>query len=128
MGCPAKCAFCASGKEGLKRNLSAGEVVEQVLHIDRLLREKGERVSHVVFMGMGEPMENYDALVRSIELFNSPDAFNISQRRITVSTVGVVEGIQKLAHEPFKVNLALSLHAPNQHIRKKIIPYARKYC
>ena len=128
VGCPARCAFCASGKEGLKRNLSPAEVVEQVLHIDRFLREKGERVSHIVFMGMGEPMENYDTLVKAISIFNSPEAFNISQRRITVSTVGVVEGIQKLKLEPFKVNLVLSLHAPNQHLRKKIIPYARRYC
>jgi 23S rRNA (adenine2503-C2)-methyltransferase len=127
VGCPARCAFCASGKEGLKRNLSVAEVVEQVLHIDRFLREKGERVSHIVFMGMGEPMENYDTLVKAIQIFNSPDAFHISQRRITVSTVGVVEGIKKLALEPFKVNLVLSLHAPNQNIRKKIIPYARRY-
>ncbi|HSX14272.1 MAG TPA: 23S rRNA (adenine(2503)-C(2))-methyltransferase RlmN [Chlamydiales bacterium] len=127
VGCPARCAFCASGKEGLKRNLSVAEVVEQALHIDRFLREKGERVSHIVFMGMGEPMENYDTLVSVIQILNSPDALNISQRRITVSTVGVVEGIQKLATEQFKVNLVLSLHAPNHHIRKKIIPYARKY-
>ena len=78
-------------------------------------------------MGMGEPMENYEAVVKSIALFNAPEAFNISQRRITVSTVGVVEGIHRLAQEELKVNLVLSLHAPNQHIRKKIIPYARKY-
>ena len=127
VGCPAKCAFCASGKEGLKRNLSPAEVVEQVLHIDRFLKEKGERVSHIVFMGMGEPMENYDALVKAIEIFIAPFAFHISQRRITISTVGLVEGIQKLKQEPFRVNLVLSLHAPNQHIRKKIIPYARRY-
>lgn len=127
VGCPARCAFCASGKEGLKRNLSVAEVVEQALHIDRYLREKGERVSHIVFMGMGEPMENYDTLVSVIGLLNSPDGLNISQRRITVSTVGVVEGIKKLSLEQFKVNLVLSLHAPNHHIRKKIIPYARKY-
>ena len=127
VGCPARCAFCASGRQGLKRNLSAGEIVEQVLHIDRFLKEKGERVSHLVFMGMGEPMENYEAVVKSIALFNAPEAFNISQRRITVSTVGVVEGIHRLAQEELKVNLVLSLHAPNQHIRKKIIPYARKY-
>lgn len=127
VGCPARCAFCASGKEGLKRNLSVAEVVEQALHIDRFLKERGERVSHIVFMGMGEPMENYDTLVRAIEVLNSPDGLNISQRRITVSTVGVVEGIRKLAEEQFKVNLVLSLHAPNHHIRKKIIPYARKY-
>lgn len=127
VGCPARCAFCASGKEGLKRNLTPAEIVEQVLHIDRFLKEKGERVSHIVFMGMGEPMENYDAVVKSISIFNAPYAFNISQRRITVSTVGVVEGIKKLAKEELKVNLVLSLHAPNQHLRKKIIPYARKY-
>lgn len=127
VGCPARCAFCASGKEGLLRNLSVAEIVEQVLHIDRYLKEKGERVCHLVFMGMGEPMENYDAVVKSIQIFNAPYAFNISQRRITVSTVGVVEGIRKLGDEELKVNLVLSLHAPNQHIRKKIIPYARRY-
>jgi len=127
VGCPARCAFCASGKEGLLRNLTVAEIVEQVLHIDRFLKEKGERVCHLVFMGMGEPMENYDAVVKSIQIFNAPEAFHISQRRITVSTVGVVEGIRKLADEELKVNLVLSLHAPNQHIRKKIIPYARRY-
>jgi 23S rRNA (adenine2503-C2)-methyltransferase len=127
VGCPARCAFCASGKEGLVRNLSVAEIVEQVLHIDRLLKPIGERVCHIVFMGMGEPLENYDAVVKSIGIFNHPAAFHISQRRITVSTVGVVEGIKKLALEPLTVNLVLSLHAPNQNIRKKIIPYARKY-
>lgn len=127
VGCPARCAFCASGKEGLMRNLSVAEVIEQVLHIDRFLKEKGERVSHIVFMGMGEPMENYETLVRAIAILISPEAFNISQRRITVSTVGVAEGIKKLSSEPFKVNLVLSLHAPNQNLRKKIIPYARRY-
>ncbi|MBU6446410.1 MAG: 23S rRNA (adenine(2503)-C(2))-methyltransferase RlmN, partial [Verrucomicrobia bacterium] len=121
VGCPARCAFCASGKEGLLRNLSAAEIVEQVLHINRQLKAKGERVSHLVFMGMGEPMENYDAVVKAIQIFHAEEGFGISQRRITVSTVGVVEGIHKLAKEELKVNLVLSLHAPNQHIRKKII-------
>lgn len=127
VGCPARCAFCASGKEGLLRNLTPGEIVEQVLHINRFLKQKGQRVSHLVFMGMGEPMENYDAVIKAIQIFNHPEAFQISQRRITVSTVGVVEGIDRLAKEPLMVNLVLSLHAPNQHIRKKIIPYARRY-
>lgn len=127
VGCPARCAFCASGREGLLRNLSAAEIVEQVLHIDRFLEPQGERVSHIVFMGMGEPMENYEAVVQAIQIFHQPEGLNISQRRITVSTVGVVEGIHRLAKEELKVNLVLSLHAPNQHIRKKIIPYARKY-
>ncbi len=127
VGCPARCAFCASGKEGLVRLLSPAEIVEQVVHIENYLKGKGERVSHIVFMGMGEPMENYEAVVKAISIFHHPEGLNISQRRITVSTVGVVEGIHRLAKEVVKVNLVLSLHAPNQHIRKKIIPYARKY-
>lgn len=127
VGCPARCAFCASGREGLKRSLKPAEIVEQVLHIDRFLKEKGERVCHLVYMGMGEPLENYDAVVKSIRIIHAEEAFHISQRRITISTVGIVEGIQRLAQEDLKVNLVLSLHAPNQHLRKKIIPYARKY-
>ncbi len=127
VGCPARCAFCASGKEGLLRNLTPAEIVEQVLHIDRQLKKIGERVCHIVFMGMGEPMENYDAVLKAVSLFNDPAAFQISQRRITISTVGVVEGIKRLSKEDLHVNLVLSLHAPNQHLRKKIIPYARKY-
>ncbi len=127
VGCPARCAFCASGREGLLRNLSESEIFEQVYQIDRYLHGKGERVSHVVFMGMGEPFENYDNVLRCIHLLNDPMRLNISQRRITVSTVGVVEGIKRFMRENLSVNLVLSLHAPNQHIRKKIIPYARKY-
>jgi len=127
VGCPARCAFCASGREGLMRNLSPAEIVEQVLHINQFLKKNGERVSHLVFMGMGEPLENYEAVVKAIDIFHHPEGLNISQRRITVSTVGVVEGIHRLAKEELKVNLVLSLHAPNQNIRKKIIPYARKY-
>lgn len=127
VGCPARCAFCASGKQGLLRNLSASEIVQQVYLIDQWLKSKGERVSHIVYMGMGEPFENYDAVVKSILLLNDPERLHISQRRITVSTVGVVEGIQRFTQEDLNVNLVLSLHAPNQNIRKKIIPYARKY-
>lgn len=127
VGCPARCAFCASGKEGLLRNLSAAEIIEQVLWIQQALQKRGERVCHIVFMGMGEPMENYDAVVRAISLLNDPRAFHISVRRITVSTVGVVEGIRRFAEEERSVNLVLSLHAPNEAIRKKIIPYARRY-
>lgn len=127
VGCPARCAFCASGKEGLIRSLSAHEIFEQVLHIERYLSELGEKVSHVVFMGMGEPLENYDAVVKAIGMLCDPKRLHLSERRITVSTVGVVEGIERLAMEKLKVNLVLSLHAPSQHVRKKIIPYARKY-
>ncbi len=127
VGCPAKCAFCASGKGGFMRNLRPGEIVEQVSEINRWLMAKGERVCHVVYMGMGEPFKNYDAVIASVRLLCAPEALNISQRRITISTVGVIEGIKRLTHEDLKVNLVLSLHAPTQHIRQKIIPYARKY-
>jgi 23S rRNA (adenine2503-C2)-methyltransferase len=127
VGCPARCAFCASGKEGLKRHLTAEEIFEQVYTIDQYLHEKGERVSHVVFMGMGEPLDNYDQVLKAIRLLNDPSRLNISQRRITISTVGVLDGIRQLGEEKLQVNLVLSLHAPNQHIRKKIIPYARKF-
>lgn len=127
VGCPARCAFCASGRQGLMRNLTAGEIVEQVYQIDRWLKERGERVSHVVFMGMGEPFENYEAVVKALRLLVHPERMKLSQRRLTVSTVGVVGGIRRLAEEGLKVNLVLSLHAPNQRIRQKIIPYARKY-
>ncbi|MBX9924241.1 MAG: 23S rRNA (adenine(2503)-C(2))-methyltransferase RlmN [Rhabdochlamydiaceae bacterium] len=124
VGCPARCAFCASGKEGLMRNLTAVEIFEQVYQIQIEIQEK---VSHIVFMGMGEPLENYDEVVKALKMLCDENRLHFSERKITVSTVGVVEGIHKLAQESFKVNLALSLHAPNQHVRKKIIPYARKY-
>lgn len=127
VGCPARCAFCASGKGGFVRNLATGEIVEQVVGINAWLQKKGERVCHIVYMGMGEPLKNYEHVVDSIRLISSPEVLNISQRRITVSTVGVVEGIKRLSKEGLKVSLVLSLHAPNQHIRLKIIPYARKY-
>lgn len=127
VGCPARCAFCASGKEGLKRNLTTAEIFEQVYQIDLWLLERKEKVSHVVFMGMGEPFENYEPVVETIRLLIDPDRLALSQRRITVSTVGVVEGINRFSNEGLKTNLVLSLHAPNQHIRQKIIPYARKY-
>lgn len=127
VGCPARCAFCASGQQGFFRNLRPTEIVEQILQINKWLAPKGEKVSHIVYMGMGEPLKNYESVVASIRLLSHPDFCNISQRRITVSTVGVVEGIKRLSLEGLKVNLVLSLHAPNQHIRKKIIPYARKY-
>lgn len=129
VGCPARCAFCASGKEGLMRNLSKIEIFEQVYLIERwlVLRGKGERVSNIVYMGMGEPLENYDEVMGSIVALCDPLKLDFSERKITVSTVGVVEGIHRMIAENCKVNLVLSLHAPNQHIRKKIIPYARKY-
>lgn len=127
VGCPARCAFCASGKQGLFRNLDVSEIVSQVYQIDAWLKEKGEAVSHVVYMGMGEPFRNYENVVASVRRLTDPECFGISQRRITVSTVGVVEGIEQMTQEGLKINLVLSLHAPNQKLRQKIIPYAREY-
>ena len=101
------------------------EIFQQVYLIDRLLQVEGNNVSHVVYMGMGEPLENYEAVIGSIRALT--DRMGLSSRRITVSTVGVVENIDRLAEEGLSVNLALSLHAPSQTIRKKIIPYARRY-
>ena len=113
VGCPAKCAFCASGKGGFFRNLRSNEIVEQVAQINRWLQPKGERVCHIVYMGMGEPFKNYDAVTASIRLISAPEGLNTSQRRITVSTVlGVIEGIKRLTHDDLKIKLVLSLHAP----------------
>lgn len=126
VGCPARCAFCASGRFGLVRNLTAGEIAEQVWQIERRLKEVGESVTNVVYMGMGEPLANYDEVVKSIRLLQHPSLLGLSGRRITVSTVGVVEQISRLANEDLGVSLVLSLHAPNQHLRRKIIPYARQ--
>jgi len=127
VGCPARCAFCASGQGGFLRNLTPAEIIEQIVQIHSKLLEKGEKVTHIVFMGMGEPLENYDSVVQALKILIDPELFNLSPRRITVSTVGVVPNIERLMEEELNVNLALSLHAPNQHLRKKIVPYARKF-
>jgi len=127
VGCPARCAFCASGQNGFFRNLRTGEIVDQVIQIDGELRKKGERVTNIVYMGMGEPLLNYENMVASIRCLTNPDGLGLSQRRITISTVGIIPGIERMTKEGLKVSLVLSLHAPNQYIRKKIIPYARKF-
>ena len=126
VGCPASCAFCASGQLGLMRNLTTAEIVEQVVQVQSFLQDCGECVTHLVFMGMGEPLENLGAVLRAICILKDPYLGGISPRRITLSTVGVLEGIERLVDEKVGVNLALSLHAPNQKIREKIIPYARR--
>ena len=128
VGCPAKCAFCASGKQGFIRNLRPHEIVEQVVMMDSLAGSKGERVSHIVYMGMGEPFKNYDSVIKSIRLICDPHTLNISQRRITVSTVrAAIEGIKRLSQEDLCINLVLSLHAPNQNMRRKNRRLCRKY-
>lgn len=129
VGCPARCAFCASGKNGLLRNLTAHEIVEQVWRTDQTLRKTSndEHVTNIVFMGMGEPLENYDNVTHALSILMHPKLMGFSKRRITVSTVGIEENIYRLADEGYGVELAFSLHAPTQKLREKIIPYARKY-
>ncbi|CAN5202653.1 23S rRNA (adenine(2503)-C(2))-methyltransferase RlmN [soil metagenome] len=126
-GCPMACAFCATGQMGLIRNLSAGEIVDQVRHWQRELTGAGERVSHVVFMGMGEPFNNYEATVAATRTLMDRESFGISPRRITISTCGVVPKIDALAGEGLAVNLAISLHAPDDPTRLAIMPINRRW-
>jgi 23S rRNA (adenine2503-C2)-methyltransferase len=123
-GCAMGCIFCATGQMGFERNLKAEEVVAQVLHIQRLLAARGEHVTNVVFMGMGEPLANYAETARSIRLLTDPRAFGLAQRAITVSTVGVLRGIERLEAEGLQVGLAISLHAPNDALRRQLVPTA----
>ena len=122
VGCPVGCKFCASGIGGLEGNLTRGRIVEQAWRLGRL---KGvERISHVVFMGMGEPLANFSAVTDAIRTLNAPWGMGISARRITLSTVGLPAAIRKLVGFEIPVTLALSLHAPNDEMRRKIIPWA----
>src|SRR5437762_12489438 len=126
-GCPMACAFCATGEMGLVRNLTAGEIVDQIRHWQRELAASGERVSHVVYMGMGEPFNNYDATLASVRSLTDPEEFGISPRRLTISTCGVVPGIDALGGEGLPINLAVSLHAPDDPTRARIMPINRKW-
>ncbi len=125
VGCGLACVFCLTGRLGFKRNISAGEILDQVLLFSRFLKKQNQRVDNVVFMGMGEPMLNYDSVIEAIKLMNSK--LNIGARKISISTVGITEGIKKLADEPLQINLALSLHAPDDKTRQKLIPIAENY-
>jgi 23S rRNA (adenine2503-C2)-methyltransferase len=126
VGCGFGCAFCFTGTMGLERNLSAGEIVAQIV-VARQGLPAGARITHVVYMGMGEPLANYAATVKSLRLLTDPLAFGFSPRRITVSTVGLVSGIERLARESLKVNLAISLHATGNEIRDRIMPVNRGF-
>ncbi len=124
VGCNVGCRFCASGIGGSLRNLTVGEVLEQALGVAELLAERDERLSHVVFMGMGEPLANYDVTVEAVRRLNAGWSLGISQRRITISTVGLPKQIDRLAAEGLQATLALSLHAPNDALRAQLIPWA----
>ncbi|GGA33156.1 putative dual-specificity RNA methyltransferase RlmN [Kroppenstedtia guangzhouensis] len=127
VGCRVGCTFCASTLGGLKRNLDAGEVVAQVVEAQRYLDSWGERVHSVVIMGIGEPFENYDASVQFMRVIQDAKGLNIGQRRITVSTSGIVPSIYRFTEEGLQVGLAISLHAPNQALRKRLMPVSYRY-
>ena len=128
VGCGYACAFCLTGTMGLERNLTAGEIVGQLLVANRLLEGEGRRVTHLVFMGMGEPLANYAPLVTSLRILTDAKlGIGYSPRRITVSTVGLVKGIERLARENLKVNLAISLHAADDETRERLMPVNRSW-
>ncbi|MFA5129650.1 MAG: 23S rRNA (adenine(2503)-C(2))-methyltransferase RlmN [Patescibacteria group bacterium] len=152
-GCPMACSFCATGMAGFKRNLTASEIFEQVIHAARFLKqERGARseereegvsnallaprssllapiphITNVVFMGMGEPMHNYDAVMESVRMLNDPDGFGLGARHISISTCGIVPGILRLAKEPEQINLAISLHSAIPSTRSKLMPVNQAY-
>ncbi len=127
VGCPVGCAFCATGQAGYERDLAVGEISAQVIHFAREISQRGKRLSHVVFMGMGEPLLNYEATVKAVRNLNHPQGFGLGARRFTVSTVGVVPGIRRLAREGLELNLAVSLHAASDELRRELIPLARRW-
>ena len=138
VGCPVGCRFCASGLDGLERNLTAGEIVEQALRISHLVRSSAPapgpgrpgdppprppRLSNIVMMGMGEPLANYAAVMAAIRIINAPWGLNIGARKITLSTVGLPKQIRRLADEDMQISLALSLHATEDALRRELIPW-----
>lgn len=127
VGCPMGCDFCATGRMGFIRNLTTDEIIDQVLIFARMLHQKNERVSNIVFMGMGEPMLNYEAVMKAVKILNDSEGLNIGARKISISTCGVIHGIEKLIGERYQVNLALSLHGPNDLIRNRIMPVNKQY-
>ncbi len=138
VGCPIGCPFCTTGQQGFERNLTPGEIIDQVLYFARHLRDQcgegenitGRPVNHInniVFMGMGEPLANYDALWQAIEMLNSPQAFRLSARNMVVSTAGLVPQMKYLSHEKLQVGLAVSLHASDNVLRDKLVPLNRRY-
>lgn len=138
VGCAMCCQFCATGQQGLKRNLISSEIIDQVLFFARLLKKSPhqnkygtgqarEKISNTVFMGMGEPMLNYENVLGAVKVLNDKDGMNIGARHISISTSGIPEGIKKLAKENLQINLAVSLHAPDDELRSKLMPVNKSY-
>lgn len=126
-GCAMGCSFCATGQMGLLRNLTPGEIVEQVIFFSRLLKQTNDRVTNIVIMGMGEPFHNYNHTMKAIDILNDSKGMNIGARRITVSTVGLIPGIRRFTKEKRQVNLAISLHAATDDLRTSMLPINKKY-
>jgi len=124
IGCAMGCIFCATGQMGFETNLKAEHIISQVIHFAELLQKRGEHVTNLVFMGMGEPMANYDEMIRAVRILTHDRGFGLGQRHITISTIGIRSGIERLADENLQIGLAISLHAPNDELRKKLVPTA----
>jgi len=132
VGCPIGCPFCATGQQGYERNLSPGEIIDQVLHYARRLHDspgpnRYGHITNLVFMGMGEPLANYDAVWQAVERLNSPDGFGLGARNMVISTAGLVPQIKRLSQEKLQVGLAISLHASDNALRNRLVPVNRRY-
>jgi 23S rRNA (adenine2503-C2)-methyltransferase len=127
VGCPLGCLFCATGKMGFKRNLTADEIIEQVLFFARYLKTKNEKITNIVFMGMGEPFLNYDNVLAAIRILNDSEGFNLGARHFSISTAGIPDAIKKLSEERLQVNMAISLHAPEDNLRSRLMPLNKQY-
>jgi 23S rRNA (adenine2503-C2)-methyltransferase len=127
VGCPVGCKFCASGLEGLKSSLSAERIIQQIFLLNRILAPEKKRINHIVFMGMGEPLANYNNVMKAVRILHDPECFNLGARKITISTVGVPARMRQLAEEKLPLNLAISLHAPEEKLRQQLIPWAEHF-
>ncbi len=127
VGCAMGCSFCATGNMGFIRNLTRGEIIEQVMLSSAILKEEQKPLTNVVLMGMGEPFHNYEAVLSAIRQLNDPRGFNLGMRRFTISTVGIVPGIKRFTEDNSQINLAISLHAADDQLRSRIVPINKKY-